>query len=170
MVIAKHDTAHRALSRQFHDRLVGKEYLALVWGTVRAGQTFDRPIGRDPRHRQKMSSRARRARAAVTRVIESEALGGVSLLRVGIATGRTHQIRVHLAESGHPVAGDELYGGARRKPPPGLQVLAHLERPFLHAARLTFAHPADGRPMSFEAPLAPDLAEVLARIKPRRTP
>jgi 23S rRNA pseudouridine1911/1915/1917 synthase len=167
MVIAKHDAAHRALAQQFQTREVGKEYLVLVWGTVRAGEAFERPIGRDPRHRQKMSSRARRARPAVTRVVESEPLGGVSLLRVAIATGRTHQIRVHLSESGHPVVGDELYGGVRRRPPPGLRPLARLERPFLHAARLTFAHPADGRPVSFEAPLAADLAEVLALVRRR---
>jgi 23S rRNA pseudouridine1911/1915/1917 synthase len=165
MVIAKHDAAHRAVARQFHDRQVGKEYVALVWGTVRAGTTFDQPIGRDRRHRQRMSSRARRARPAVTRVIESTPLGGVSLLRLAIATGRTHQIRVHLAESGHPVVGDDLYGGARRQPPPGLRVLARLERPFLHAARLTLAHPADGRPLSFEAPLPADLADALSRIR-----
>ena len=167
MVIAKHDAAHRALAQQFQTREVGKEYLVLVWGTVRAGEAFERPIGRDPRHRQKMSSRARRARPAVTRVVESEPLGGVSLLRVAIATGRTHQIRVHLSESGHPVVGDELYGGVPRRPPPGLRPLARLERPFLHAARLTFAHPADGRPVSFEAPLAADLAEVLALVRRR---
>ena len=168
MVIAKHDAAHRALAGQFQRREVAKEYVALVWGTVRAGARFEQPIGRDPRHRQKMSSRARRSRPAATEVIESQPLGGVSLLRVAIATGRTHQIRVHLSESGHPVVGDELYGGARRKPPPGLRPLAGLARPFLHAARLTFAHPADGRRVSFEAPLAPDLAAVLARVRPAR--
>ena len=165
MVIAKHDAAHRELARQFQDREVGKEYLALVWGTVRTGETFSQPIGRHPRERQKMTSRARRARPASTRIIHAEPLGGVSLVRVAIATGRTHQIRVHLSESGHPVVGDELYGGSRRKPPPGLGALNRLERPFLHAAKLTFAHPADARPVSFEAPLAPDLAEVLAHVR-----
>ena len=104
MVIAKHDRAHRALARQFHDREVEKEYLALVWGTPRAGETIDRSIGRDPRHRQKMSSRSRRTRTAVTRILEVEPLGSVSLVRVTIRTGRTHQIRVHLGETGHPVA------------------------------------------------------------------
>jgi 23S rRNA pseudouridine1911/1915/1917 synthase len=165
MVIAKHDRAHRALARQFHDRLVGKEYVALVWGTARAGQVIDRPIGRDPKHRQRMSSRARRARAATTRVVTVEPLGGVSLVRVSIGTGRTHQIRVHLSESGHPVVGDALYGGVRRRVPPGLAAVAGLTRPFLHAARLSFAHPDTGRPLVFEAPLAGDLDEVLARLR-----
>ena len=171
MVVAKHDAAHRALARQFHDRQVGKEYLALVWGTVRAGTTFETSIGRDPKHRQKMSSRARRTRSAITRVIESQPLGGVSLLRIAIATGRTHQIRVHLAESGHPVVGDDLYGGARRSPPPGLRPLGRLQRPFLHAARLTVLHPSTGLEIAVEAPLPADLADVLDRIRvgPRRT-
>ena len=165
MVIAKNDTAHRALAGQFQRREIGKEYLALVWGTVRAGEAFDKPIGRHPRERQKMSTRAPRARAASTRVLESEALGGVSLVRVAISTGRTHQIRVHLSESGHPVVGDELYGGSRRKPPPGLGPLNRLERPFLHASRLSLTHPSTGERVTFEAPLPPDLEAVLTHIR-----
>jgi 23S rRNA pseudouridine1911/1915/1917 synthase len=164
MIIAKHDRAHRSLSRQFHDRQVGKEYLALVWGTPKA-ETIDRPIGRDPRRRQKMSTRARRARPASTRIVDVEPLGGASLIRVTIGTGRTHQIRVHLAEAGHPVIGDELYGGVRRKPPPRLAAVSRLVRPFLHSSRLTIAHPEDGRTMSFEAPLAPDLGDVLTALR-----
>ena len=164
MIVAKHDRAHRSLSRQFHDREVGKEYLALVWGTPRL-VTMERPIGRDPRHRQKMSSRARRPRAASTSLLEIEPLGGVSLVRVRIGTGRTHQIRVHLAEAGHPVVGDELYGGVRKKPPPRLAAVSRLERPFLHSARLTVAHPEDGRSLSFEAPLPTDLHDVLAALR-----
>ena len=165
MVIARHDAAHRALARQFAERTVEKEYIALVWGTVRAGGSFDQPIGRHPRDRKKMSSRARHARAATTRVLESEALGGLSLLRLRIATGRTHQIRVHLSESGHPVVGDALYGGIRRRPPPGLTVVNRLERPFLHAARLSFAHPTDGQVVTFDAPLPADLSEILNRLR-----
>ena len=164
MIVAKHDRAHRSLSQQFHDRQVGKEYLALVWGTPRT-ETIDRPIGRDPRQRQKMSTRARRARPASTRIVDVEPLGAASLIRVMIGTGRTHQIRVHLAEAGHPVIGDELYGGVRRKPPPRFAAVSRLVRPFLHSSRLTIAHPGDGRAMSFEAPLAPDLAEVLTALR-----
>jgi 23S rRNA pseudouridine1911/1915/1917 synthase len=165
MVVAKTDAAHRSLARQFHDRLVGKEYVSLVWGTMRAGETLAKPIGRDPRHRQKMSSRARKSRPAVTRVISVEPLGGVSFVRVSIGTGRTHQIRVHLAEAGHAVVGDALYGGERKSVPPRLASLARLGRPFLHAARLTFAHPADGRAMSFDAPMPDDLDAVLRALR-----
>jgi len=165
MVIAKHDAAHRHLARQFHDRTVIKEYLALVWGTPRAGETIARPIGRDPRHRQKMSTRARRARSATTQIVDVEPLGGVSLIRVRIGTGRTHQIRVHLSEAGHPVAGDALYGGARKRAPGRLAPAGRLGRPFLHAARLAFAHPRDERPLSFDAPLPDDLTELLARLR-----
>ena len=165
MVVAKHDRAHRALARQFHDRQVVKEYLALVWGPVREAFVIDRPIGRDPKHRQRMSSRARRARAALSRVVVVERLGGATLVRVTIGTGRTHQIRVHLSEAGHPVVGDTLYGGGRRRVPAALAAAARLDRPFLHAARLAFAHPGDGRPVTFDAPLPQDLETVLSRLR-----
>lgn len=164
MVVAKSDAAHQELTRQFHDREVEKEYVALVWGVVQAGRRIDTPIGRDPIHRQKMSARARRARTAVTRVIRAQHLRGVSLLRVAIATGRTHQIRVHLSSIGHPIAGDSLYGGVRRHLPADLRALGKLERPFLHAARLAFTHPLDERSMEFTSPLPNDLQAVLDEI------
>ena len=165
MVVAKHDRAHRALSKQFQDREIGKEYVALVWGAPRAGDTVSTPIGRHPRHRQKMSSRAPRGRPAVTRILSVEPLGGVSLVRVAIDTGRTHQIRVHLSETGHAVVGDTLYGGARKSVPPRLAAIARISRPFLHAARLTIAHPADGRSLSFAAPLPDDLGQMLEALR-----
>jgi 23S rRNA pseudouridine1911/1915/1917 synthase len=165
MVVAKHDQAHQSLARQFHDREVGKEYVALVWGAVRGAQVFEQPIGRDPRHRRRMSSRARRARPATTRILRVERLGGVSLVRISLGTGRTHQIRVHLSEAGHPIVGDELYGGVRRRLPAALSAVSALDRPFLHAARLSFQHPADGRSLTFEAPLPSDLEAVLARLR-----
>jgi 23S rRNA pseudouridine1911/1915/1917 synthase len=161
MVVAKNDAAHVALTQQFHDREVDKEYVALVWGVVQSGRRIDVPIGRDPVHRRKMSARARRARTAVTRVTAAERLRGVSLLHVAIATGRTHQIRVHLSAIGHPIVGDRLYGGTRRFLPADLRALKRLPRPFLHAARLSFRHPADGRRMEFTAPLPDDLQTVL---------
>ncbi|MFI5179466.1 MAG: RluA family pseudouridine synthase [Vicinamibacterales bacterium] len=169
MVVAKHDRAHRALAQQFHDRAVGKEYVALVWGAMSAGRTFEAPIGRDPRHRHRMSSRARRARAAVSEVVGVERYRGVSLVRVRIGTGRTHQIRVHLSEAGHPVVGDAVYGGARKTLPAHLSPLAGLDRPFLHAARLTLAQPTTGQRLSFEAPLAPDLAARLSALDRARS-
>jgi 23S rRNA pseudouridine1911/1915/1917 synthase len=164
MVVAKHDRSHEALSRQFHDREVEKEYVALVWGVVQAGRRIDAPIGRDPKDRQKMSAKARRARTAVTRITSAQHLRGVTLARVAIATGRTHQIRVHLSAIGHPVVGDALYGGARRRVPGDLQAVARLQRPFLHAARLAFVHPRDGRRLEFTAPLPADLQTVLDEI------
>ena len=165
MVVAKTDAAHRALAQQFHDRQIEKEYIALVWGKVASGTTMDLPVGRHPRQRQKMSTRAHRGRSAVTRVIEAESIAGLTLARVAIATGRTHQIRVHLADAGHPVAADAMYGGVRRRLPPRLAAIGRLERPFLHAARLRLIHPETSRPMTFEAPLARDLADVLAALR-----
>jgi 23S rRNA pseudouridine1911/1915/1917 synthase len=132
---------------------------------VEAPRTLDRPIGRDPRHRQKMSSRGRRVRPAVTEILSSTPLGGVSLLRVTIQTGRTHQIRVHLSEDGHAVVGDAIYGGVRKSLPPAFAPLLRLRRPFLHALRLTFAHPGTGATMTFEAPLADDLQAVLEALR-----
>ena len=169
MVVAKNDTAHQELSRQFHDREVEKEYFALVWGTVHAGKRIDAPIGRDPGDRQKMSTRARRARSAVTRVTRAEHLKGVSLLQVTIATGRTHQIRVHLNAIGHPIVGDPTYGGVHRHVANDVRAVQRLERPFLHAARLVFTHPGDGRRMEFESPLPADLQTVLDDIRLRQT-
>lgn len=165
MVVAKNDAAHTELTRQFHDREVEKEYVALVWGLVQPGRRIDAPIGRDSVHRQKMSARARRARSAVTRVTRAEPMRGVSLLHVAIATGRTHQIRVHLSAIGHPIVGDRLYGGVRRHLPADLRALTHLERPFLHAARLAFKHPVDGRRLEFNAPLSSDLQNVLDHLR-----
>lgn len=167
MVVAKNDRAHQELSRQFSDREVDKEYIALVWGVVQAGRRIDEPIGRDPSHRQKMSTRARRARSAVTRVTFSHHFEGVSLLKVAIATGRTHQIRVHLSAIGHPVVGDATYGGVHRRTAANLRAVQRLERPFLHAARLAFTHPVDGRRIEFDSPLPPDLQSVLDEIQER---
>ena len=176
MVVAKHDRAHEELARQFAEREVEKEYLALVWGEVMAGRRIDAPIGRDPSNRKKMSSesaRVRRSRAAVTRIVRAEHFGRVlTMAQVAIHTGRTHQIRVHLSAIGHPIVGDALYGGVHRRVPGDLRAVTHLDRPFLHAARLVFTHPEDGRRMEFESPLPEDLQKVLfvaARFRPLRS-
>lgn len=170
MVVAKHDAAHEELARQFHDREVEKQYLALVWGVVQAGRRIDAPIGRDPGNRKKMSARARRARAAVTRIVRTEHLGHtLTLALVAIQTGRTHQIRVHLSAIGHPIVGDALYGGVRRRVPGDLRAVTHLDRPFLHAARLAFTHPSDAsRKMEFTSELPPDLQRVLDELREPR--
>jgi len=170
MVVAKHDAAHEELSRQFHDREVEKEYIALVWGEVMAGRRIDAPIGRDPSNRKKMSAaapnRVRRSREAVTRIVRAEHFGRtLTLAVVAIHTGRTHQIRVHLSAIGHPVVGDSLYGGVHRRVPGDLRAVTHLDRPFLHAAQLAFTHPADGRRMEFSSELPDDLQRVLDELR-----
>jgi 23S rRNA pseudouridine1911/1915/1917 synthase len=168
MIAAKNDASHQELARQFHDREVEKEYVALVWGLVQQGRRIDAPIGRDPGDRQKMSTRARRARSAVTRVTKAEHLRGVSLLHVSIATGRTHQIRVHLSAIGHPIVGDPTYGGVHRRVANDVRAVQRLQRPFLHAARIAFTHPSDGRRMELSAPLPHDLESVLDDIRARQ--
>jgi 23S rRNA pseudouridine1911/1915/1917 synthase len=165
MVVAKHDSAHVELSRQFADREVDKEYVALVWGLVNTGRRIDTPLGRDPVNRQMMSTRARRARTATTRITGAERLRGLTLTRVAIATGRTHQIRVHLSSIGHPVVGDAVYGGVRRHLAADHRILATLGRPFLHAWRLAFTHPRDGRRVEFSAPLPGDLQSVIDELR-----
>jgi 23S rRNA pseudouridine1911/1915/1917 synthase len=170
MVAAKHDAAHEELARQFREREVEKEYVALVWGVVQAGRRIETPIGRDPVNRQKMSARARRSREAVTRIVRADHLHpALTLARVAIHTGRTHQIRVHLSAIGHPIVGDPLYGGIHRRVPGDLRPVTHLDRPFLHAARLAFKHPSDARRMEFTSPLPADLQGVLDEFLTRET-
>ena len=178
MVVAKHDKAHEELARQFAEREVEKEYLALVWGEVMAGRRIDAPIGRDPNNRKKMASesapesnRMRRTRAAVTRIVRAEHFGRMlTMAQVAIHTGRTHQIRVHLSAIGHPIVGDALYGGVHRRVAGDLRAVTHLDRPFLHAAHLVFAHPEDGRKMEFMSALPEDLQKVLDELREKFDP
>ncbi len=157
MVVAKSDAAHHELARQFQDHEVEKEYIALVWGVVQAGKRIEAAIGRDPSNRLKMSTRASRARHAVTRITRAHHMPGVTLCQVAIHTGRTHQIRVHLSAIGHPIVGDSTYGGVHRRVPGDIRAVQRLTRPFLHAARLAFTHPGDGRRMQFIAQLPDEL-------------
>ena len=178
MVVAKHDKAHEELARQFAEREVEKEYLALVWGEVMAGRRIDAPIGRDPNNRKKMASepapesnRMRRTRAAVTRIVRAEHFGRMlTMTQVAIHTGRTHQIRVHLSAIGHPIVGDALYGGVHRRVAGDLRAVTHLDRPFLHAAHLVFTHPDDGRKMEFVSALPEDLQKVLDELREKFDP
>jgi 23S rRNA pseudouridine1911/1915/1917 synthase len=169
MVVAKDDETHRALAAQFASRRVEKEYLAIVHGVPRARQgIIEAAIGRDPVHRKKMSVRAPRGREARSAYAVVEVLDGAALLRVRIHTGRTHQIRVHLASLGHPVAGDATYGGARTpssRRPGARAALAALGRPALHAARLAFTDPASGQARRFESPLPADLEDLLRVLR-----
>lgn len=166
MVVAKNDDAHRELTRQFHDREVEKEYVALAWGLVQQRKRINARIGRDPKNRIKMSTRASRSREAITRVTWSRDLQGVTLLRVAIHTGRTHQIRVHLSAIGHPIVGDSLYGGVHRRVPHPLKAVTRLARPFLHAERLVITHPRTKERMEFTAPIPADLEAIAYELAP----
>jgi 23S rRNA pseudouridine1911/1915/1917 synthase len=159
MVVAKNDAAHRALAAQFASRRVEKEYLALVLGVpARRTGEITAPIGRDPVHRRRMSVRAARGREARSRYEVVRAFANAALLRVLIFTGRTHQVRVHLASIGHPIAGDATYGGKRA-------LLPGLARPALHAARLAFEHPESGERLEFRSPLPADLDALLSSLR-----
>jgi 23S rRNA pseudouridine1911/1915/1917 synthase len=165
MVVAKSDTSHQELARQFHDREVEKEYVALVWGVVQAGRRIEDPIGRDPANRKRMSNRARRSREAVTRIVRVYHVNpALTLAQIAIHTGRTHQIRVHLSSIGHPVVGDALYGGVRKRVQADIRAVLRLDRPFLHAEKLVFTHPTDGRRLTFESQLPADLQGVLDEL------
>ena len=154
MVVARSPRAYESLKGQFKDRRVKKVYHGLVWGRMPGPDgRLDAPIGRHPRHGQRMSVRTRKPREAETRYTVLREFLRTTLLEVRPLTGRTHQIRVHLAAAGHPLVGDARYGrkrGERRTP-----------RLFLHAHRLSFAHPATGEPLEFVSPLPPDLEAVL---------
>jgi 23S rRNA pseudouridine1911/1915/1917 synthase len=152
LVVAKTEAAHHSLSQQLQRRTLGRVYWALVHGTFRESTgRVDAPIGRDPGHRQRMAV-VDGGRPAVTDFAVMERMRRFSRLEVRLLTGRTHQIRVHLASISHPIAGDAVYG--RR----GDEVST---RPALHAQRLTFLHPDDGRRCDFTSPLPPDLEAAL---------
>ena len=185
IVVAKNDRAHAALGEMFSSRQIKKTYIALVQGNVeRAKGTINASVGRDPVRRTRMTTQPNEnARSAVSHyeVVKRFAnrFGKFTLVRVRIETGRTHQIRVHMASIGHPVVGDTLYGGAgqltdqvaaqaaqskaaRRKADPER---LRLGRNFLHAAKLEFPHPKTGKLVQLEAPLPPDLESFLASLE-----
>lgn len=161
LVAAKTERALHGLAAQFKGRRVRKEYAALVWGQPQPPSgTVETLIGRSPHNRKRMSARPAVGRPAVTRYETVERLGPVSLLRVRIETGRTHQIRVHLAHVGHPVVGDREYGRARAAALP-----APAARQMLHAERLAFAHPVSGKDLEFTAPLPEDMKELIRALR-----
>jgi 23S rRNA pseudouridine1911/1915/1917 synthase len=169
LVVAKTELAHQALVHQFQAREVTKRYLALVWGRLLAleGQ-IDREVGRHPTARRKMSAHPRRGKAALTfwRVLK-EFAGPLTLVELTPQTGRTHQLRVHLAAEGHPVLGDAIYGGgvSRLKGHLKLKGLAPLvRRQLLHAWQLGVTHPRTGEKMTWEAPLPEDFQAVLSNL------
>jgi 23S rRNA pseudouridine1911/1915/1917 synthase len=156
MVVARTEAAHANLAAQMKAHRTVKRYLALVEGHMPVAEgVIEAPIGRDPRQRQRMAlvSVAGGGREARTRFRVLREARGRSLLELQLETGRTHQIRVHLASVGHPVVGDATYGRPQEPRPP---------RQFLHAAHLEFAHPITGEWLTFDAPLPPDLARFKA--------
>lgn len=166
LVVAKRDDAHRALSDALRRREVGRLYHAASWGHLSTSPArIDAPIGRDPGDRKRMAV-VEDGRRAVTRARVRERWIAAELLDVKLETGRTHQIRVHLAHLGHPVVGDEVYGPERERGMSGpirswaRELAKRVGRQFLHAARLAFVHPVSGERVEFEAPLPPDLASV----------
>lgn len=162
MVVAKHDGAMAALVRAFHSGGVTKEYLALVHGAPpRESGTLTGAIGRDPRHRKRMAVVERNGKPATTHYRVEERLGSVALVRARIETGRTHQIRVHLATLGFPIVGDTLYGNARRD----RTLPVAPTRPMLHATRLAFAHPVTGAPLAFTRPPHADMLAMIERLR-----
>ena len=162
VVVAKNDTAHRRLSEQFKSREVRKTYLALVHGRVVSDSgEIAKPVGRDPVRRTRMKVGGIAPREAVTKYRVVRRIGRFTLVEAMPQTGRTHQIRVHLASIGHPVVGDTTYG-APAKLRFGIGEEATLSRTFLHAAKLAFAHPITGVALEFEAPLPGELATFLA--------
>jgi 23S rRNA pseudouridine1911/1915/1917 synthase len=164
VVIAKTPETFDHLRRQFRERKVEKIYLALVWGESRAEGVIDFPLAHDPRDKKRMRAMTNAPREkglrtwqATTRYRKICATGGLSLLEVEMATGVTHQIRVHLANIGHPIVGDRLYGD------PQAETFA-LQRHFLHAWKLRFDHPTESRKISFEVSPPEELRAVLARL------
>jgi len=158
MVVARTPEAQTDLVRQLAARSVRREYLALVRGDVARAATVDAPIGRHPVNRTSMAV-VERGKEARTHVAPVERFGAATLVRCTLDTGRTHQIRVHLAAIGHPLVGDPVYGGRRA---PGVPAFA---RQALHARRLAFVHPVTRRTMSFESPLPADVAALLDAMR-----
>jgi 23S rRNA pseudouridine1911/1915/1917 synthase len=162
IVIARTHEALRSLSAQFKSRVVKKRYLALVLGVIKKGSgTIEAGLGRHVKQRKKISVHTHHAREAVTAYIVKERFKNVTLVEVEIKTGRTHQIRVHMAHIGHPVLGDQVYGGTK--------VMKHgavdIPRQMLHAETLSILHPDTGTPLSFTAPPPADMAVIIEKLR-----
>lgn len=168
IVVAKNDAAHRRLTSVWRSGEVIKEYLALVYGTpAMESGTIDKPIGRDRRDRKRMAI-VPEGRAAITHWRIEERLRYASLLRCRIETGRTHQIRVHLKSTGHPIVGDPVYSGPQWRGIPDRKIQHHFEalkRQALHATRLRFPHPATGEPIEFTSELPEDIRELVEKLR-----
>jgi 23S rRNA pseudouridine1911/1915/1917 synthase len=157
LIVAKTDKAHRLLSAAIAARRVTRRYAVMTWGHLSTDSlTIDKPIDRDPRDRKRMAI-VNKGRPAKTDLIRLARFDAGDLLRAHLHSGRTHQIRVHLASIGHPVMGDDVYGGGGGRRVAGLPPRRH----FLHAAWLAFNHPVTGKPLDFHSPLPEDLRRAL---------
>lgn len=169
ILVAKNAQAHERLSDQFKDRKVKKMYEALVWGRLTGQGRFESSIGRDKVNRRKMSSRTSRGRKAVTDWKSNRLFAHFTHVLLFPFTGRTHQLRVHLAENGNPIVGDAVYGRgmtpARKEALPAkvAAALGKLDATLLHAATLSLEHPRTGKPLSFEAP-RPEVFDTVLRL------
>lgn len=159
LIVAKNDAAHRSLAEQIKAHSFTREYRAVVYGRIKADGTVDAPIARHPQERKRMAVvRSPAAREAVTHYFVVRHFIGFTQLRLRLETGRTHQIRVHMAYIGHPVAGDPVYGPKK--------VITSLGGQCLHAGLIGFVHPRTGRYMEFEAPLPPYFTDFLKTLRP----
>ena len=168
MVVARTLSAHAALVEALQAREIKREYVAVAQGVITAGRTIDEPIARHPVDRKRMSVQ-QNGKPAITHFSVKQKFSAHSLIDVQLQTGRTHQIRVHLAHIRHALLGDPVYGG-RLAIPKGISkqlegVIRRFKRQALHAHRLSFRHPATGEAISFEAPLPQDLEELIAELQ-----
>lgn len=165
LVVAKNEQALVALQKSFKGREVTKTYLAVVHGSPPAEGRIETLYGRHPVHRQRFTGKVREGKPAITLFRVLESFDGAALVEVDLLTGRTHQIRVHLAESGHPLLGDTLYGVGRKPKGEAGAAQERLGRQALHAWRLAFAHPRTGKHLALEAPVPDDFNAALALLR-----
>ncbi|MEE4279463.1 MAG: 23S rRNA pseudouridine(1911/1915/1917) synthase RluD [Halieaceae bacterium] len=169
LVVAASELAHRSLVEQLQSKSMQREYFAVARGRLSGGGRVDAPIGRHPRQRTRMAVVAHGGKPAVTHYRIAERFAHYTALAVQLETGRTHQIRVHLAHRGYPLLGDPVYGGRFQRPAGAddafVDALRAFGRQALHARRLSFAHPARGEECEFESPLAPDLLALLETLR-----
>ena len=160
LLVARTERAHRALSAAIASRRVARRYAVMIWGHLNKDEVIvDKPLARDPRDRRRMAV-VKTGKAAKTTLVRLARFDSVDLLRAHLHTGRTHQIRVHLASIGHPVIGDDTYGGGGGRKVVALPPRRH----FLHAAWLRFRHPVTGMDLDLRSPLPPDLRAALAQV------